>query len=365
MTARVTLFLSLLLALAGCGQERPPSAASDPRPAAAKVATPASTTPHLFKRSRPIMSTIYEITVVGERDEVAAPAVTAAFNEIARLETVLSEWQPGTEISRINAAAGESAIAVGPDTMTVIRAGLDVSTWSNGAFDMSWAALRGLYRFQPNERRVPSRDEIRRLLPLVSYRDIVVDEAAQTVMLRRRGMALGTGGIGKGYALDRAGQILERAGIVNYMMFGGGQVQVHGQRGDRPWRVGVQHPRRADQYIGFLEVSSGSIATSGDYEHFFIDDDGRRWHHIIDTRTGYPVDHTAAVTLLAPSGLYADAMTKPAFVLPPEEAIRLISSRPNPPDVLIIDKDLRLHMTPGMRERLTMRVELVDGRLPL
>jgi thiamine biosynthesis lipoprotein len=300
--------------------------------------------------------------VVGEPATKAAPAIDAALDEIERLEHLLSEWRPDSEISKINAAAGEHPVEVSADTLAVIQAGLAISRWSQGAFDLSWAALRGMYLFQPGEERVPALAEVRKRLPLIDYRKVRVDEQARTVMLQRKGMALGTGGIAKGYALDRASAVLKAAGMQNFMIFGGGQIQVSGTRSGRPWRVGVQHPRRQD-YFAFVEATSGSIATAGDYEHAFIKD-GKRWHHIIDTKTGLPVEHTAAVTVVADSGLAADAVDTAIFVLGVDRALPILDKAPFKVDALVLDKDLRLHVSPGMQKRLVMRAELQDGKLP-
>lgn len=326
---------------------------------------PGTSDPQLVRGQREMMSTIYQMTIVSDDEPAAREAMEAAFDEIARLEDVLSEWREGTEISRINAAAGHEAVVVGEDTMTVVRAGLEVSEWSDGAFDLSWAALRGMYLFQRGQEHVPTDEEIAARLPLVNFRDIEVDEAAHTVRLRREGMAIGTGGIAKGYALDRARDLLVARGFTQFMIFGGGQVTVHGQRGDRPWRVGIQHPRRSD-YIGFFETDGGSIATSGDYEHYFIDESGRRWHHIIDLTTGRPATRSMQVSILTEQGIYADAMTKPCFVWGPERCMEWLRDRPGHPEAVIVDSDMRVWMTPGARERVQMHVDLdADGRLPM
>jgi thiamine biosynthesis lipoprotein len=343
----------------GTPETPPPPSSGAPTRDDRSTATGAE--PHLVRGQREMMSTIYQMTIVSDDEPAARVAMEAAFDEIDRLENVLSEWRDGTEISRINAAAGHDAIAVGPDTLTVVRAGLEVSAWSDGAFDLSWAALRGLYLFQRGQERVPTDAEIAARLPLVSYRDIELDEAAHTVRLRREGMAIGTGGIAKGYALDRARDLLLERGFTQFMMFGGGQVSVHGLRGDRPWRVGIQHPRRQD-YIGFFEAEAGSIATSGDYEHYFIDESGRRWHHIIDLTTGRPATASMQVSILTEQGIYADAMTKPCFVWGPERCMTWLRDRPGHPEAVIVDSQLRLWMTPGARERVRMHVELSGER---
>ncbi len=332
----------------------------EPRPTA-----PPPSEVRLVRRSRAIMGTVFEVTVAGMSEEEAGPLIERALDEIARLEDVLSEWRDDSEVSAINRAAGNGRpIPVGPDTLRVVTAGVEASRWSDGAFDLSWAALRGLYTFQPGERRVPPIADVRARLPLGRWQDILVDEQASTVRLAREGMAIGTGGIGKGYALDRAGAILSAGGAESYMLYGGGQGQVHGMRGDRPWRVGVQHPRQPEVYIGFLEATEGSISTSGDYEHAFVDEEGRHWHHIIDLSTGLPARRSMQVTILAPEGVYADALSTAAFILGPERALAMLAEVPGHPEAVIIDSNLRLWTTPGTRERMVMRVQLEGDRLP-
>ncbi len=310
-----------------------------------------------------MMGTIYRIAVVSDDAASAHAAMERALDEIARLEDVLSEWREASEISQINRDAGREPVHVGPETLAVVEAGLRTSERTGGAFDLTWAALRGLYLFQPGQEHVPTDQEIEQRLPLVGYRDLVVDHAASTVFLRRPGMAIGTGGIAKGYALDRAQALLVEAGYPNFMIFGGGQVQLHGTRGGRAWRVGIQHPRR-DDYIGSFEATDAAIATSGDYEHAFIDADGRRWHHIIDLRTGRPVEGVVQVTVLAPSGLDADAISTGCFVLGPERCVALFAQMPGY-EAVIIDSDMRVHMTPGAERRVHFRAPLQDGRIPM
>ena len=309
------------------------------------------------------MGTIIQMTVLDVPEERVAPVLDAALDEMKRLENLLSEWREDSEISQINRAAGLHPVRVSQETLDNVRVGLEVSKWSDGAFDLSWAALRGLYLFQPGQERVPTDQELAERLPLVNYKNIVLDEHKQTVFLRRKGMLLGTGGIAKGYALERAAAILERAGIQNFMFFGGGQVVVHGKKGNRGWRVGVQHPR-LDDYFAFIESERGSIATSGDYEHAFFRD-GKRWHHIIDLKTGKPVEHTAAVTVISDSAFYADAIDTALFIMGPQKALAKLATAPGPKaELLIVDKDMRLSTSPGMQQRLIMRTQLQDGKLP-
>lgn len=317
-----------------------------------------------MQRTREMMGTVIQMTVLDVPEEQAAPVLEAAMAEMQRLENVLSEWRPDSEVSQINQAAGLHPVKVGPEVLDNVRVGLEVAKWSDGAFDISWAALRGLYLFQPGNQRIPTDQELRERLPLVNYKNIQLDEKAHTVFLRKKGMVLGLGGIAKGYALEKAAAILERAGFKSFMFFGGGQVVVHGKKGNRAWRVGVQHPR-LDDYFGFIEAERGSIATSGDYEHAFIRD-GQRWHHIIDLKTGRPVQHTSAVTVVSDSPFYADAIDTALFIMGPKKALEKLPSAPGPKaEALLVDKDMRLHLSPGMKDRLILRVKLdADGTIP-
>jgi thiamine biosynthesis lipoprotein len=351
---------------------RKPSAADPAAPSGAnptgQAPPPAALTPApkllTVQRQRQMMGTIIQMTSVGLPEEQAGPVLEAALDEMKRLEGLLSEWKPDSDVSKVNDAAGLQPVHVGPELIDNVRVGLQVARWSDGAFDLSWAALRGLYLFQPGQERVPTDAELKQRLPLVNYRDILLDEKQQTVFLRRKGMQLGLGGIAKGYALEKAANILRDRGVANYMIFGGGQVLVNGHKGERAWRVGVQHPRLND-YFGFLEADSGSISTSGDYEHSFIKD-GKRWHHIIDLKTGRPVQHTASVTVVSESAFYADAIDTALFIMGAKMALKKLATAPGPKaELLIVDSDMRIHMSPGMQQKLILRANLTDGKLPL
>jgi thiamine biosynthesis lipoprotein len=309
------------------------------------------------------MSTVFRIQVDAPPAN-AENVIRQAFEEIERLETVLSEWREGSDISKVNNLAGKKSVKVGDDTLRVIDAGIDVSTWSRGAFDLSWAALWGLYDFRPDSIRIPTPEEIKPRLALIDYKSIRVSKKYKTAFLKKRGMAIGTGGIAKGYALDRAGAILRGGGIESYMIFGGGQVQVRGEREGRPWRVGIQHPRDPSNYFAALESTGASFSTSGDYEHAVFDGSGQRWHHIIDTKTGRPADKSLSVTIMTSEGIYADALSTAAFVLGPQKALKMLSRIAYPAEAVIVGSDCKLYMTKMASRSIRMNVELVDGRLP-
>jgi thiamine biosynthesis lipoprotein len=309
------------------------------------------------------MSTVFRIEVDSPPND-AENVVRLAFEEIDRLESLLSEWRDDSDISKVNAFAGKKAAKVSDDTLRVVDAGIDVSMWSRGAFDLSWAALWGLYDFRPESVKIPTADQIKSRLALIDYKSIRVSKTHKTVFLKKRGMAIGTGGIAKGYALDQAGAVLRGGGVDNYMIFGGGQVQVHGRREGRPWRVGIQHPRDPTSYFAALESTGASFSTSGDYEHVVFDDSGKRWHHIIDPKTGKPADKSLSVTIMTSEGIYADALSTAVFVLGPEKALKMLSRIAYPAEAIIVDADCKVHMTPKAERQIRWNVELVEGRLP-
>lgn len=319
----------------------------------------------LYRASRPLMGTVYEIVVSGAEEAVAADAARRALDEVDRLENLLSEWREDSEISRVNEAAGREPVRVGPELLRMVQESLAIARWSDGAFDISWAALRGLWDFRPDRPHTPPEEAtVRARLPLWNWRNIVVDAARSTVFLRRPGMAIGLGGIAKGYAVDRAAEVLLRAGLRDFMIYGGGQVLVHGRRGNRRWRVGIQHPREPNRYFAFLEMNDGSLATSGDYEHYFTYR-GRRFHHILDPRTGFPSYASASVTVVAPTGLAADAIDTAAFIMGASRAVPRLARAPGGAvEAVFLDPELRLYTTPGTERRLVMRSTLdAEGRL--
>jgi len=308
------------------------------------------------------MATWFEVAIAGADAQLAEQVAERGLDEVARLEGLLSEWQPGSQISAINASAGGPPVKVAPEVMEVLSAGLEVSRWSEGAYDLSWAALRGLYRFHPGQRRIPDMAEVQAALRRVGHAGIELDTKAGTARLSTPGMAIGTGGIAKGYALDRVGAILRAEGIDNYMLFAGGQVQVHGLREGRPWRVGIRHPRVGTRYVGFFELSNGSVSTSGDYEHFFMAD-GKRWHHIIDLKTGLPARRSISVTLVAEKGVHADALSTACFVLGPDRCQAMLAKQERRADVALIAPDFSVHVNAGSDARLRFTPPLLGGKI--
>ncbi len=333
----------------------PPHVTAAPAPQGPAARPPE---PPMYRTQRELMGTIWMIGVSGGDEQAARAASEKALDEVERLDDILSEWKPDSEVARVNAAAGVAPVKVGPEMMACVEASLQTARWSDGAYDISWAALRDLWDFGPDSKHVPpTPEQVRARLPLWNWHNIRVDKKKSTIFLLKKGMQIGLGGIAKGYALDRASDILRAAGFNDFLIFGGGQVLVHGHRGNRPWRVGIQNPRDSS-YFGFVDVTDASVSTSGDYEHSYFYQ-GKRYHHIIDPHTGFPADKAASVTVIASTGLWADAVDTAVFILGPKRGLRALANAPGGPiDGILVDPELRVYATPGGARRLVMATHL-------
>jgi thiamine biosynthesis lipoprotein len=313
----------------------------------------------LFQLERPCMGTRCTIAALHEDRAVVEQAVGSALAEIARLDALLTTWTDSSEVSRINAAAGSGeGIPVSPETFEVLDRSIWIARASEGAFDITIGAFKGLWKFdEDNDGSVPRRADVLARLPLVDYESLVLDPSRRTARLARRGQSITLGGIAKGLIVDRAVGKLRESGLRDFLVQAGGDMYAAGRHGDRPWRVGIQDPRAGsarerstDTSFAMLSLENSAFNTSGDYERFVIQH-GRRYHHIIDPRTGYPVTHTRSVTVLAPTSFLADTLDTAVFVLGAEKGMKLIASVPGV-EVVIVDAKNQLHLSPGLQGRL-------------
>ncbi len=311
------------------------------------------------RQARPQMGTMVEIVVWSDDAGAADKAIQAAFNEIDRLEKLLSEWIPGSQISNINKHGAARPVAVGAEVLTVLQHGLEIGKASTGAFDVSWAAMRGLWKFDKDTPRLPDKAAVAAAAALVDHRLITVNEAARTVRLGKRGMAIGLGAIAKGYAVDRAAALLHARGFKDVLVNGGGDVMARGSKAGTPWRIGVQHPRaKHGELLAVVALKDESLVTSGDYERFMVID-GQRYHHILNPRTGMPARGAMSVSVIAPTAMDADALSTAAFVMGPKDGLAFLEKRPGV-EGLIVDSAGKIHMTSGAAKRISLRVQEVS-----
>ena len=252
-----------------------------------------------------------------------------ALDEIRRLEMLMTTWRDDSEISRINASAGMKPVYVGPDTMAVIDKSLWIAKASDGVFDITFDAMRGLWKFdEGREDRIPQKEAVEKARKLIDYRRIKVDRSRGTVLLEGAGMRMSLGGIAKGYAVDAAARVLRNEGLTSFFAQAGGDLFVQGPKPDGSrYRVGVRDPRGAGatDYFAMLEVENHAFSTAGDYERMFVRG-GKRYHHILDPRTGWPATASRSVTIWAKDAFTADAIDDAVFILGPEKGLALVES---------------------------------------
>jgi thiamine biosynthesis lipoprotein len=252
----------------------------------------------------------------------------AATAEIVRLEKLMTTWDPDSEVSRVNAAAGQQAVRVGAETFDVIHEALHASAISEGTFDITFETLHGLWKFdQDLDPHPPTPEAVRAQLKYVGYRHVKLDSEASTVLLDEAHVRIGLGGIAKGYAVDHAAIILLDGGLVSFYAQAGGDLYARGEKPDgSPWISGIRDPRGPENdYFATMAVHDHAFSTAGDYERSYVVG-GKRYHHIIDPRTGYPATASRSVTIWAPTALVADEIDDAVFILGPEKGLALVES---------------------------------------
>ena len=262
-----------------------------------------------------------------DADRIRA-AERAAYDEILRLEALMTTWREDSEVSAVNRAAGREAVSVGPETFAVIDKSLWISRASEGVFDITFASMGKLWRFdQDREARVPDAKLVAEARRRIDYRRIELDAAARTVRLTSPETRIDLGGIAKGYAIDRAAAVLRAAGLQSFFAQAGGDLYIAGRKPwGETWRAGVRDPRGPDgSFFAAIPIEDHAFSTAGDYERSFVLD-GKRYHHIIDPRTGFPATASRSVTIWAKDALTADAIDDAVFILGPEKGLALVES---------------------------------------
>jgi len=258
----------------------------------------------LYTDSRVMLGTILEVKSPDKR------AADIVFNEINRIENLLSKYKPGSEVYRLNQ---RGKLKVSPETFYIIKKSKELSTTTDRAFDITVAPLVDLWGFSDKKYRVPSDQEIKKALKLVGSDKIILHEQDNVIEFSLPGMKIDLGGIAKGYALDCAVKRLKENNIASCLI-AAGQVYALGDKLGSPWKIAIKNPR-GSVFSGYLEIKNESVATSGDYEQYF-EADNIRYSHIMDPRSGYPADSgISSVTVVAPDGLTADALSTAVFVL--------------------------------------------------
>lgn len=271
----------------------------------------------------------------------------AVLGEFARIDAVFSEWRPETSVSALNAAAGVP-VKQPPEVLKVLGVGVAIAELSHGAFDPTFKTFSAAWPLKAAGFRPPTEGTLAPLRAAAGYTQIIVDSNSGTVRLGHRATRIGLGGIAKGYAVERAVELLRGRGISAFCLRVGGELYCSGEKAPgMPWTVGIQDPRDPEALVGSLPLRDASFTTSGDYERF-AKVDGVRYHHILDLATGRPARRSQSATVLSRSPTEADALSTALFVMGPAAALKLVETMPNA-EAALIDGDGRLYLSSGLR----------------
>jgi FAD:protein FMN transferase len=302
------------------------------------------------KRTQMHMGTVVSITAVGRTHDEANEAITAGFQEIKRLEQLLSTWIPSSELSKVNAAAGQSAVKVSLETMAVVRKALQVAEMTDGAFNIAIGPAINAWNIS-DDPRLPTSEELAALKPLVDLQYVHTDVWERTIHLQKPGMRIDVGGIGKGYAADQAVLVMKKAGAAAGVVALSGDIKTFGRLpGGRRFPVGILHPRKEGEILAEIELEDEAISTAGDYERFF-DKDGIRYHHILDPQTLQPARGCQSVSVIAKEGIWADGLDTGIFVLGAERGMELVEQLEDV-EAIIVDGEGRVLISSGLRSRV-------------
>lgn len=309
-----------------------------------------TTQPVIVKRAQLHMGTLVTVTGIALEEHIAHRAVQAGFNEIKRLEQLLSTWRSDSELSHVNAEAGHQPVQVSQETLELVVRALAMARLTAGGFNIMLGPA--IEAWSVTERQhIPDPEELHRLKPLVDWSTILINSEAGTIYLPQKGMRIDIGGIGKGYAADRTVEAMKRAGAKGGIVALSGDMKAFGVLPERTgFPVGIRHPREEGTLIGIIDLQDEAISTAGDYERFF-ERDGVRYHHILDPETLKPARRCQSVTVVAKDGTMADGLDTGIFVLGPEQGMALIERLPDV-EAIIVDQDGEVTVSSGLRHRL-------------
>jgi FAD:protein FMN transferase len=271
-------------------------------------------------------------------------AIDAVMDEMRHIDETMSVYKPTSEISRVNDLAAKQPVKISQELFQLLTTSLEYSRITEGAFDITYASVGYMYDFR--ERKRPTEEQIQSALPAINYRHVLLDAPTRSVRFSQPGVRIDLGGIAKGFSVDQGIDILLARGYKHALVNAGGDSRVIGDRFGKPWIIGIRHPDHPDQIITRVPLTDSAFSTSGDYERFF-DEGGVRYHHIIDPHTGHSASKVRSATVIAPTATRTDGLSKTAFVLGPEEALRIYNSLPDV-DAILVALDGRILYTKGL-----------------
>ena len=298
-----------------------------------------------------LMGCAFVLTAADEDPQLAWDAIRAGVSEIERIEELISSWKETSETSQINRQAGNAPVKVSKELFDLIDRSVRVSDLSNGAFDITGTLSRDYWNFNKEENTMLPSEKINELKELVNFRLIDLDREKQTVFLRRSGMKIGFGGIGKGYAAYKAHEVMKNMGIKHGLINASGDLMAWGNPPNREnWSINIPDPVNRDENLLEIKIPYGSVVTSGNYENYTLID-GKKYSHIIDPRTGLPVERIKNVSVTCPNPEFADAMATAISVMGAEAGIKLVDQL-NGIECIVIDKDNKIYYSKHLNEQI-------------
>ncbi len=313
-----------------------------------------------YERTEPIMGTRIYVQLWSEDPAKGNAAIDAVMADMRRIDDLMSHYKPESQLSQINQRGNREAVQVDKELFDLIKLSTHYSQITQGAFDITYASVGYLYNYP--EHVHPTEAQIKAALPAVNWRNMLLDEAHHTVRFEHPGMRIDLGGIGKGYAVDHGIDILKARGIEHAVVTAGGDTRIIGDHMGRPWLVAIRHPDDPKKVVTRIPLSDSAMSTSGDYERYF-DENGVRYHHIIDPHTGHSASKVRSATILAPTATQTDGMSKTAFVLGPEKAMEIINRMPEY-DAVFVAPDGHVLYSNGLRPPTPRPEPAATGKSP-
>jgi len=305
----------------------------------------------VIKQSCKLMGNRFELTVVADDEKFANDSIEAGIEEIKRIEKLLTTFADDSETNLVNRNAGIKPVAVSRETFNLVQRSIKISEVTQGAFDITYGSIdKRLWNFDVNMTSLPDRDTAKQMVRLINYKNVVLDEQECTIFLREEGMRIGFGGIGKGYAADRAKYIMKQMGVESGVVNASGDLSAWGlQPNGQPWTVGIVNPDAKHEIFSYLVISDIAVATSGNYEKYVMIG-GKKYSHTINPRTGLPVTGIKSVTIITMHAEVADAMATPVMIMGISTGLDLINQM-NGIEAIIIDDDNKLYTSKNINIR--------------
>ena len=297
-------------------------------------------TTKVYSRVLKLMGNRFEISVISSDESVANAHIDAAVKEISRIEQLLTTYHPSSETSLINQNAGEKPVKVNREVFDLISRSKKISVITQGAFDITYGSVdKRLWNFDKDMKSFPDPVTAAKMVRLINHEHVILNEKKCTVFLKEKGMRIGFGGIGKGYAAEMAKRVLRQRGVESGVVNAAGDLTVWGRQANgKPWTIGIADPNAARQPFSALDITDMAVATSGNYEKFVVID-GKKYSHTIDPKTGLPVQGIKSVTIISPNAEIADAMATPVMIMGVKVGLDLINQIKGLACIIIDDND--------------------------